>query len=103
MSTDKTHELVQNGSFSSNPFLGMPAEPIEFIDHRQEAATFKVESENGFDLFGLGFIDDELTSCFRDAVTQHRPSASVLATLAGHGDFVAGAFGNHLAFKLGER
>ncbi len=91
------------GSFPGNPFLGMPAEPIEFIDHRQQAATFKVESENGFDLFGLGFINDELTSGFRDAVTQHRPSARVLAALAGHGDLVAGAFGNQFPLELSER
>ena len=80
--------------------LGLPVRLVQAPRDGERGAAIQVEREDVAHQLGLALDDHKLLVL--DTVAERHRTARPLAAPASGGDLVAGALGDHLAFKLGE-
>jgi hypothetical protein len=76
---------------------------VGFLQDRQQRAKLQVEAEKGSDLLRFLGVDYQPPTLGIDVISQDGMASNPFALAPGGRHLVAGAFGDDLAFKLGER
>src|SRR5262249_33940067 len=84
------------------PLFSHPAAASQFLHHGQKRLMLQVQGKNGTHTCRLFLVDEQASAAGIEVIAEYGCASGPLALATGGGHLVAGAFGDDLAFELGE-